>query len=331
MARYWGFWTRGKLDLLRRYLDAFTTASKGQPEILYLDLFGGQPQNRERLTEAGLDGSARIALTTTDSPFSRLRFFELEPFASRLRSALAIEFVDRDFEVVPGDCNMTISAALTGLSAVNWAPTFAFVDPNGADVHWSTLAAISQFKKPALTKPEIWLLLAAGMFIRTLRADGTVRDIDAAKLDTMYGTRQWRAIYAARVGGQLAPGDAREEYVNLMRWRLQHVLGYRRTHPLEIFNERGHSIYHMIFATDHPAGDRIMTDLYNAAADEFPRMRQEARRRRERQAEQVAGVQSLFEEELEVAEPAPRGRRERLYVHSEPWMPFGTRHGGAEG
>ena len=37
MARYWGFWTRGKLDLLRRYLDAFTTACKSQDEIIYLD------------------------------------------------------------------------------------------------------------------------------------------------------------------------------------------------------------------------------------------------------------------------------------------------------
>jgi len=324
MARYWGFWTRGKLDLLRRYLDAFTTASKGQPEILYLDLFGGQPQNRERLTDADLDGSARIALATADAAFSRLRFFELEPFASRLRSALADDFGDRDFEVVPGDCNVTISPALASLSSLNWAPTFVFVDPNGADVHWSTLEAISKFKKPTLTKPEIWLLLAAGMFIRTLRTDGTVRDVDAEKLDRMYGTPQWRAIYEARVAEVLDPGEAREEYVNLMRWRLQHVLGYRRTHPLEIFNERGHSIYHMIFATDHPAGDRIMTSLYNTAADEFPRMRQEARLRRQRLVEQEAGVQSLFDDGFEVPAAPPRGARERLYIHAEPWTPYGS-------
>jgi three-Cys-motif partner protein len=323
MARYWGFWTRGKLDLLRRYLDAFTTASKGQPEIVYLDLFGGQPQNRERLTEADLDGSARIALSTTDAPFSRLRFFELEPFATRLRTALEADFAGRDFEVVAGDCNLTIRTTLASLSSVNWAPTFAFVDPNGPDVQWSTLEAISKFKKPTLTKPEIWLLLAAGMFIRTLPSGGNVRDADAAKLDAMYGTGQWRAIYEARVAGTLDPAHAREEYVNLMRWRLQHVLGYERTHPLEIFNEGGSSIYHMIFATDHAAGDRIMTDLYNTAADEFPRMRQAARLLRERQAQQEAGIQSLFGAEFE-ATVAPRGPRERLYVHAEPWAPYGS-------
>lgn len=208
MARYWGFWTRGKLDLLRRYLDAFTTASKSQPEILYLDLFGGQPQNRERLTGENLDGSARIALATTDPPFSRLRFFELEPFASRLRTALAADFPGREFEVVPGDCNVTIGPALASLSSVRWAPTFAFVDPNGPDVHWSTLEAISTFKRGTRTKAEIWMLLAAGMFIRTLATDGSVRDADANKLDRMYGTDQWRAIYEARVDGRLDPGHA---------------------------------------------------------------------------------------------------------------------------
>ncbi len=309
MPRYWGFWTRGKLDLLRRYLDAFTTASKSQSEILYLDLFGGQPRNRERLTNEDLDGSARIALTTTEASFSRLRFFELEPFASQLRTVLEAEFGSRDFEVVPGDCNSTIRSVLASLESVNWAPTFVFVDPNGPDIHWSTLESISKFRKPKLTKPEIWLLLAAGMFIRTLPTDGAVRVEDADKLDRMYGTGQWRAIYQARVAGGLEPAIAREEYVNLMRWRLQHVLGYKRTHPLEIFNERGHSIYHMIFASDHDAGDRIMTDLYNAAADEFPLMRAEARLRRARLSEHEAGIQSLFGDELELP-PAPRAPRE---------------------
>jgi hypothetical protein len=84
------------------------------------------------------------------------------------------------------------------------------------------------------------------MFIRTLPTDGAVRIEDADTLDRMYGTGQWSATYQARVSGVLEPAIAREEYVNLMRWRRQLVLRYKRTHPLEIFNERGHSIYHMI-------------------------------------------------------------------------------------
>ncbi|HKY17258.1 MAG TPA: three-Cys-motif partner protein TcmP [Microthrixaceae bacterium] len=324
MTRYWGFWTRGKLDLLRRYLDAFTTASKRQQEILFLDLFGGQPTNRERITEHDLDGSARIALNVADAGFSRLRFFELEPYASRLRASLETDFPGRDLQVVPGDCNLTIASTLAALAHVNWAPTFAFVDPNGPDVHWSTIEALAKFKRPGRTKTEIWLLLAAGMFIRNLRTDGTVRDVDADKLDHMYGTEQWRTIYEARVRQELLPADARDEYVNLMRWRLENVLGYAWTHPLEIFNERGHSIYYMVFATDHEVGNRIMTDLYGRAANEFPAMREAARRRRARLAEEDSGIHNLFGAELDDLQ-APLGRGERLYEHSPAEPPYGSR------
>jgi three-Cys-motif partner protein len=322
MTRYWGFWTRGKLDLLRRYLNAFTTASKRQPERLYLDLFGGQPVNRERLTEADLDGSARIALRA-EPTFTRLRFFEQEPFASRLRSSLTADFPGRQLEVVAGDCNQTIGTVLDGLRSVNWAPTFAFVDPNGPDIHWSTLEALSRFRKPGLTKVELWILVAAGTFIRNLRTDGTVPQAESDKLTRMYGTEQWHAIYEARVSRALTPGDAREEYVNLMRWRLEKVLGYQWTHPLEIFNEQGSSIYHMVFATDHEAGHRIMTSLYNTAANEFPAMRKSARQRRARLDEQARGVFTLFGQELEVSSAAVPSS-EKLYVHTPPWVPYGT-------
>lgn len=324
MARYWGFWTRGKLDLLRRYLDAFTTASKSQEEILYLDLFGGQPSNLERLTGQDLDGSARIALNVDDARFSRLRFFELEPYASRLSQSLKSDFPGRDLEVVAGDCNQTISSALGSLAHVNWAPTFAFIDPNGPDVHWSTIEALAKFKKPTLKKTEIWLLLAVGMFTRTLRVDGSVRPEDAAKLTNLYGTSQWEEIYRARVDGRLTPGEAREEYVNLMRWRLENVLGYQWTHPLEIFNEGGSSIYHMVFATDHPAGNKIMTDLYRKAASEFPAMREAARRRRTRLALEEEGQFSLFGAEIDDL-TAPVSANETLYDYTLPDAPYGSR------
>lgn len=278
--------------------------------------------NRDRLTDENLDGSAQIALGTQNPRFSRLRFFEVEPHASRLGAALDASHSQRELRVVAGDCNQTIAGVLDGLAPYRWAPTFAFIDPNGPDVHWSTLEALARFKK-AKTKTELWLLLAAGMFIRNLPVDGQVRPEHAAKLTTMYGTEQWQAIYQARVDGALSAAAAREDYVNLMRWRLEHVLGYRWTHPLEIFNERGHSIYHMIFATDHEAGNRIMTSLYNAAANEFPAMRRDARRHRARLVEEEAGIQSLFDDEA-LAQIPPVGPREKLYEHAPAWTPFGT-------
>ena len=306
--------------MLREYLDRFTTTTKGKStEALYLDVFGGQPENRERYTNETLDGSSRIALSINDPPFTRLRFFELEPYANRLANSLGSEFIDRDFAVIPGDCNETIHSALAGLEGVNWAPTFAFIDPNGPDMHWTTLEALAHFKRSRPYKVEIWLLLAVGMFTRNLPVSGNVRDSDARKLTRMYGTNQWQEIYRARIEDRIEASAAREEYVNLMRWRLETILGYRKTHALEVFNEQGSSIYHMIFATDHAAGDRIMTSIYRNAVNEFPIMRERARRLRRAKEQEDQGIMQLFDDtELQ----APSQPDEVFYEHEPPWTPW---------
>src|SRR5262249_46319193 len=159
-----------------------TTAFKRSPETIYLDIYGGQPENRDRLSAELLDGSARGALHTTNPPFTRLRFFELDVYASRLRPSLQPDYAERDFDVVAGDCNDTIHEALADLIHLNWAPTFAFIDPNGPDTAWSTLEALAQFKRDESPKAEMWMLLAAGMFIRALPASGDVREAEAHKL-----------------------------------------------------------------------------------------------------------------------------------------------------
>ena len=64
-----------------------------------------------------------------------------------------------------------------------------------------------------------------------------------------------------------------------MRWRSTKDLGYATTHPFELKNTRGGTVYHMIFATDSEAGTRIMADLYAKTAKLVPAMRQEARDR----------------------------------------------------
>jgi hypothetical protein len=126
----------------------------------------------------------------------------------------------------------------------------------------------------------------------------------------------------------ITPAEAREEYVNLMRWRLQTVLGYVWTHPLEVLNERGGPLYHMIFATDHDAGDRIMRHLYAQAAADFPAMREAARSRRARDRERNAGVMSLFEEPPDLDLRAPVGRGEHFYEYVPPWPPTGIADAG---
>ena len=297
MARAWGVWTRSKLDLLEKYLDRFTTASKGVPERVYLDLFGGEPENFERDTLNPVNGSARIALDTADPPFTRLRFFELPHKAVKLRRELAQRYPGRNVIVYAGDCNLTIHQALEELRrlGVAWAPTFAFIDPNGPHCHWSTIEALANHKDPRLkTKVELWMLFAVPLFQRMLPKSGAVRAADNEAITAMYGTPAWHSILQAKLNGEISASAARKEYVNLMRWRLEKELGYTWTQPLLVRNTGNNPLYYMLFATDSPPGQRIMRYLYEDAAVTFPQMIKAHRDLVERMKREADGVVDLF-------------------------------------
>jgi len=320
--RCWGYWTRGKLDILRAYLKEFTTASKRASERIYLDLFAGGTENVDRRSGEEFAGSAEIALGIDNPPFTQLRFFDKE-YAEQLRNSLKNKTRGRDVEIFSEDCNDKIGKALSDLTQYNRAPTFAFIDPNGPDCHWSTLESLARFKNPeSRFKTEIWLLFADGMFTRSLLRDGNIDQDEKEKMTRMFGTEDWVYIYEARCNERLDPPDARTEYVNLMQWNIEKQLGYKWTHILQVFNEQHSPLYHLIFATDNEAGNRIMAHLYKKALEEFPRMREEAK-----ELGKIRDKEKLGQKPLpglgEAGEVGSSGA-EIVYVHKPPRDPQQT-------
>ena len=81
----------------------------------------------------------------------------------------------------------------------------------------------------------------------------------------------------ARRDNVIDAAQFRAELVNLMRWRIEHELGYRMTIPLEFTNTTGHPIYTVIFATSNDTGDKIMTDVFAKHGVALERMRKLAK------------------------------------------------------
>jgi three-Cys-motif partner protein len=298
VAKSWGWWTEQKLDILADYLAAFTTASKKAKTTVYLDLFAGRPDNVSRdRDERQIHGSARRALSTSP-PLSVLRFFELDSTARKLDNALRAAYPDRvkDFRVVPGDCNDTIAAALAGLAGLNWAPTFAFLDQQSTEVQWPTIQHLARHKRKGMPKTELWLLCASGLLPRGLRLrTEAIDDSVAEQMSRMFGTDIWFEALLATRQDILTGAEFRSELTNLMRWRLEKDLGYKTTLDFKVTNTNGHGIFDMIFATDHWAGEKIMTDLYSAAARRQPALRQKAQLQRRQAREESQGMVGLFD------------------------------------
>ena len=103
-------------------------------------------------------------------------YFEQESKARELERQFEAEYPDRDIKVYGGDCNAEIPKALHDLRELRWAPTFAFIDPDGMEFEWRTLEALADHKrgyrpmsspKPEY-KVELWLLFPTQGLVRTL-------------------------------------------------------------------------------------------------------------------------------------------------------------------
>lgn len=315
----WGWWTGHKLQILDAYLQAFATASKRVHERIYLDLFAGAPKNVSRETDEPILGSVHRALGVTP-PFTKVCLFEMPEVARQLEAEIRRTYPGRPgIRVYQGDCNDNIAVALTDLRPVNYAPTFAFIDQFDAEVQWATLRQISQFRQ-GKTKAEMWILFATGFYPRGLNIHGQVMNARYGdEVTAMLGSEEWVAVAEARRRGLLDAPAARAEWVNLMRWRLERDLGYRKSYSFTMKNTGGQDLYDMIFVTDHDAGDRIMRHLYDTAAAQQPSMRQHALalRRDKRLSEQ--GVDALFPISPQMVAPAGS---QQLYQPEAPREPY---------
>jgi three-Cys-motif partner protein len=316
----WDWWSEVKLRILAEYLHGFTTAVRGRStEALCLDLFAGTYDNPRRHSPGTFPGSARIALET-EPPFTRLAMFELPEPAAKLDAAItAARPGDQRWRVFPGDCNATLPSALAWLESVRWAPTFAFLDPRGLQVAWATLEMLAKWRADQRTKVEQWILLPEPAMARVLGLRGARGRPSADRLDRVYGTHDWIAIHQLRRSGALTADEMRAEFVNLLRWRLEHELQYKTTHALQIVNTAGHPAYTMVFATDSTPGERIMAHVYGSAATRtIPAMQARAQAARQRRREEANGVTQL--PGLDDVESVVRSRGAR-FDHVPPWEP----------
>ena len=168
--QFGGDWTRRKLDLIERYLDAYTTALKERPsklepfKLLYIDAFAGTGQveiaTDDEEGRAIIQGSARRAIAIRDKPFDRVVLIEADPDRCHQLETLQTEHPGRDIRIMNEDAN----AALQRLTR-NWRRWrgVLFLDPFATGLDWATIEYVSNVR--AL---DTWILFPVGAIRRML-------------------------------------------------------------------------------------------------------------------------------------------------------------------
>ena len=199
-----GQWTSEKLDILQRYLDAYTTALKNQPfSLMYIDAFAGTgrvalPSKDSEDLRKFIRGSAAIALDIQGKRFDRLIFVEQDSDRCSELEGLKSTHSGQYVEIIRSDANQFLKSLQEDWC--KWRGVL-FLDPFATEVEWATIRRISEFK--AL---DTWILFPVAAIQRMLPTRRLPDEIDPAwaqRLTTVFGGDSWRGLYGRSPQGTL--------------------------------------------------------------------------------------------------------------------------------
>ena len=195
-----GPWTTDKLEILKEYLNAYTTALKNQGfNLIYADAFAGEgswsPRSEYTLEDYSdfqelHQGSPRIALGIQDRAFDRFVFVEKDPSRSASLRTLQIEFPNRHIEIVNDDANTELPRFCDNLGDFDRA--VVFLDPFATEVAWHIVETIAMTKKI-----DCWILFPRMAIARMMPRNNEPTPALADQLDRIFGGREhWQGLYS---------------------------------------------------------------------------------------------------------------------------------------
>lgn len=267
-----GDWTVLKLDMLKKYLPAFTTALQNiKPKLVYIDAFAGTGSVTFDDGTA-IAGSARIALETTPA-FDEYYFIDLKPEHVSELEKLKAEYPDKahKMKIIKADCNEFLAKFCKNPS-IKYCRGVLFLDPYSMSVPWSTLECIASTKVF-----DIWYLFPLSAVNRMLKSDGKLEEFAVDKLNFVLGNTDWRSKFY-RSSPQMNLFNELEdekkdtqEIVRIWKERMQDAFPYVYEYPLILRNQKNSPLFALCFAisNDAPApirlAKKIASDIFSKA------------------------------------------------------------------
>lgn len=271
-----GSWTDKKLEILKKYLDAYNTALKKQPfKRVYIDAFAGTGYRQQRKkqykikgffeeleideSKKFLKGSAKLALEAKP-PFDRYIFIESDKNKIDELEKLREEHSEKaeQIEVIQSDANEFIRDYC---NEEDWANTRAvlFLDPFATEVEWETIKAIAQTKSI-----DVWILFPVMAVNRLLAKDP--QKIWYDRLNKIFGTEDWfESFYKTRTLNNIF-GKSVDTIIkacdftrigNFYKSRLKAIFSGVAEKPKVFYNSRGSALFQLFFAAGNAKGSPI--------------------------------------------------------------------------
>lgn len=259
-----GTWSLKKLAVLLLYFKPFTKACESVGGGYYIDGLAGPGicEVREAQPLARYAWGSPLLALRTQPGFERCLFVEADAATAEALSSRTTDNAHRR-EVRVGDANSLVPEIMR-TNVPGWAPCLCFLDPEAAELQWSTLRQVAH--TPGRSRmPELLILFTLPMGPqRMLTTRGPMDAAWEAVLDRYFPDRGWWNVYQDRLADRLSATEARTQYLAVYKGGLRKI-GYPEDgiFSLQVKSAgqpggRGHPLYHLVFASDDPKGSQIM-------------------------------------------------------------------------
>jgi three-Cys-motif partner protein len=252
-----GKWAAVKLDYMNRYIDVFETSMRKKWRFRnYIDLQAGPGKNLVKETGEVFLGSPLLALTT-QYPFTGYYFVEFDPtIADALDKRCSASSLYDRVNLKIGDCNQVVKSIVNSIkSNEKECLNLAFLDPEGLELQWSTIACLASVRRM-----DLIINYPQGGLNRFMAK--AIKQEGETAVDSFFGSREWRKIYTEfqsnrRIG-------LHRKLIDFYMGRLKN-LGYPDVlsgdqlgdEPLMRNSRRRAPLYRLLFASKHPLGEKF--------------------------------------------------------------------------
>ncbi|MBW4613558.1 MAG: three-Cys-motif partner protein TcmP [Desmonostoc vinosum HA7617-LM4] len=267
-----GRWSEEKLDLLAKYLKAYSVIMNEQKKswlraYYYVDAFAGSIRPRAKEDEQRyIDGSPLRALQT-EPKFDAYWFIDISPRRIERVQELRQEFPDCAIEIRQGNSNKVLCDEIVPrIPYTSKTRAFVFLDPYGLQIDWETVKELANTKTC-----DIFINFSLMGVTRLLPRDQPPESEIIEQLSKVMGSTNWiDQIYQPPVQLSLfadqEPALSRETirsewlaslYAQQLRSLFPHV-----SKPVLMKNSTNSVLYALCLASHNPTAAKITNDIF---------------------------------------------------------------------
>jgi three-Cys-motif partner protein len=261
-----GYWSEIKLDIVRKYAQAYSTILSTRPfEHVYIDAFAGAGVHVARSTGQFVRGSPLNALLI-EPPFQE--FFLIDMDAGKAEHLARLVGDRSDVFIYEGDCNeILLEKVFPKVRYEDYRRGLCLLDPYGLHLNWEIIQTAGQMQSI-----EIFLNFpVADMNRNVLWHDPSrVSAEQAQRLTTFWGDDSWKQAGYSGADDLFGHEEKQpnEVIAAAFQRRLKEIANFKYVpEPMPMRNSRGAIVYYLFFASPNQIANHIVTDIFQSYRD----------------------------------------------------------------